>query len=175
MSALIEEFLKVFIATIYGEAAGLKPATWRAIASVIINRVGRLEWSRWKTPYDIIKYSGFDAFIHRNRPFLEALRIMETKALMPGTALARLYAEVTPIYNRSAPPTTDAVLYFSPRAQRSLHEKRPDIWPARPRWNFDLLERLYVPGTEGDDIEFYRYINQKPHSIVQTEIATDED
>ena len=55
-------------ATIYGEAANSSPASWRAIAHVIMNRVGRREWWKHKTPAAIVAYTGFDAFKQQNQP-----------------------------------------------------------------------------------------------------------
>jgi hypothetical protein len=149
--------LRVFLATIYGEAAQSSEAAWKAIASVIMNRVGVREWSRWKTPLDIIRETGFDAFDHRNSPYITAWKALQTPyiaSLLP--AMGRLIAACQPIYEGGA-RTTDAQLYYSPKAQAALHKKNPRVWPAVPRWKFELLEAVDVPGTEKDDFAFFRY------------------
>jgi hypothetical protein len=155
----MDEQLKVFLATIYGEAAQSSPAAWRAIASVILNRVGYREWSRRKSPLEVIQRTGFDAYQHRNAPYVATEKLLADPDAIPATSpLGRLMAAVLPVYGGREPRTTDAVLYWSPRAQARLHKMRPGVWPERPAWRFELLEELKVDGTEGDDFRWYRYI-----------------
>ena len=155
----MDEAVRVFIATIYGEAAGSSPAAWRAIASVILNRVGVREWRKHKTPFDVIVNSGFDAFAQENAPYRVAYRRLGNPldVPQPDSVLGRLRAAVMPIYSRQEPPTTSAVLYWSPKAQAALHALKPGIWRALPRWDFGLLEEVKVAGAEKDDFRFYRY------------------
>lgn len=49
---------KLFIQTIYGEADNSSEASWKAIANVIMNRVGKYDWKKYKTPAEVIKKSG---------------------------------------------------------------------------------------------------------------------
>ncbi len=51
----------------------------------------------------------------------------------------------------------EAVLYYSPKAQASLHAKHPNAWPAAPRWDFGKLEEVFVAGAEVDDIRWFKY------------------
>ncbi len=154
----MDEQLKVFLATIFGEAAACSPAAWRAIASVILNRVATGEWRKHRTPLAVIAHTGFDAFTHQNAPFLTALRLLENPdAVTPDSPLGKLMEAVLPLYGGREPRTTDAVLYYSPKAQAQLHKKNPRKWPAAPAWRFELLEAVDVPGTERDDFLFFRY------------------
>lgn len=150
--------LQAFLATIYGEGAQSSTAAWKAIASVIMNRVGKREWRKLKTPLRVIACSGFDAFTRQNAPFHVAHSYFGSDPqTLPWPPLERLRAAVVPIYDELEPVTTDAQLYYSPRAQDQLHQQSPQIWPSRPRWNFDLLEEVQVPGTEADDFAWFRY------------------
>lgn len=153
------EELRVFLATIYGEAAGSSPAAWKAIASVILNRVGVREWRKHKTPLAVIANTGFDAFTQRNGPYQAAYSVGLHRMYMltHDSPYARLQEAVTPIYEGKEPRTTDAQLYYSPLAQAALHAKKPRTWPKAPRWNFDLLEQVQVFGAEKDDFAFFRY------------------
>ncbi len=154
----MDEQLRVFLATIYGEAAQSSPAAWKAVASVIVNRVGKREWYKLKTPLRVIAHSGFDAFSQRNAPYHVADQYFsKDPQMVPWPPLERLRAAVVPIFDGIEPPTTDAQLYYSPRAQEALHSRSPKIWPVRPRWKFDLLESVIVPGTEADDFAWFRY------------------
>lgn len=154
----MSEELRIFLATIYGESAQSSPAAWRAIASVILNRVGVREWKRHKTPLAVIANTGFDAFSHRNSPYQVAYKVLAAPYLAePRSNMRRLMDAVIPIYEGQEPRTTDAQLYYSPKAQAQLHKKNPRVWPAAPRWKFELLEAVDVPGTERDDFLFFRY------------------
>ncbi|MBS0351470.1 MAG: type VI secretion system tube protein Hcp [Proteobacteria bacterium] len=54
----------LFVATVYGEAGGVhygREAAWRAIGSVIINRINSGIWRRYYSSDDIIKHTGFNA------------------------------------------------------------------------------------------------------------------
>jgi hypothetical protein len=151
------EELRVFLATIYGEAAESSPASWMAIASVIMNRVGQREWKKHKTPLEIIQHTGFDAYSHRNAPYRLAYKVLEVPAMaMPGSKLKLFMDHVIPMYE-GWPRTTDAQLYYSPKAQAALHKKHPRKWKAVPAWKFELLEKVDVPGTERDDFAWFRY------------------
>lgn len=157
------EELRIFLATIYGEAAQSSPASWKAIASVILNRVGQREWKKHKTPLAVIANTGFDAFTHGNSPYRTAYKALGMPFMVQERSiLGRLMEAAIPIYEGREPRTTDAQLYYSPRAQAALHAKKPRVWPAKPRWNFDLLEQVQIPGTEKDDFAWYRYRAAKP-------------
>lgn len=163
----MDDQLRAFLSTIWGEAAGCAPATHRAIASVILNRVGVREWKGLKTPLRVIAVSGFDAFTRRNTPFVEAWDYFGGGRGGMRLDLEELEDEVRPLLEAfladpSSPRTTDAQLYYSPKAQAALREAaikkgQPHLYPARPRWAFDRLEEVWVPGTERDDFRWFKY------------------
>jgi len=169
MEIISDEQLTEFLATIYGEAAQSTLAAWRAIASSILNRVGRREWRKYKTPLAIIANTGYDAFTERNQPYTHAKRYFQTQAPHDDPRLKELAAVVTPIYmgwlygailpphDRIPPPFPTIQLYYSPKAQHRLHEQRPDLYHAYPKWHFDELVEVRVPGAEGDDFKFFAY------------------
>jgi hypothetical protein len=155
---LIDEQLRAFLATIHGEAAGCAPATWKAIASVIMNRVGVLEWRKLKTPLAVIAGSGFDAYTQENALFKLAFKVLGDPHLIePNSPIARLQLAVEPIFRKEAPPTTDALLYYSPKAQAALHKAKPGLYRDLPRWDFGKLMAVTIPGTEADDFAWFKY------------------
>ncbi|MBW7567749.1 peptidoglycan DD-metalloendopeptidase family protein [Chromobacterium subtsugae] len=143
----------VFVATIYGEAAGQSTASWQAIANVIMNRIkqGR-EWKKYKTPADIVKNTGFDAYTQKNKPYQEAYNYLANGTSTPHSGkIDLLKSTVAPIYTGNAADNAQrAVLYYSPKAQEKLYKKAPS-------WNFSLLEEVQVSGAEKDDFKFFRY------------------
>lgn len=148
---------KLMIATIYGEAAGRSPASWEGIANVIMNRVGRGEWKNHDTVSKVIQNTGFDAYSYPNDPYRIATDYLNNRD-GSNPDIEKVIKVVLPIYNKQAFDTTKgAVLYYSPRAQRELHEQNPNIYGESPDWNFDELEEVNVPGSEGDDFKFYKY------------------
>jgi len=152
-----------FLATIYGEAAQSSTAAWKAIASVIMNRVGVREWKKHKTPFAVLANTGFDAFTQRNAPYKKAVDYF--RALSAGTVqktnlhLKFLAEAVLPIYKGEEKPFPEIILYFSPHAQRILHAKNPKLYTRPvPKWALSpLVELVNVPGCEEDDFAFYRY------------------
>ena len=68
--ASTEEGFKLFVATVYGEMAGVhysREVAWEAVGSVIMNRVGKGVWHRFKTPEEVIRNTGFDAYLNSNK------------------------------------------------------------------------------------------------------------
>ncbi len=126
---------------------------------MILNRVGAREWRRYKTPLAIVANTGFDAFTQQNAPYCAALRYLE-KDGASNVRLGALMAAVLPILDGRAPRTTDAVLYYSPRAQAALHKAKPHLYRAAvPRWSIHPdVERVFPVGlVAGDDFAFFRY------------------
>jgi len=164
----MDEQLRVFLATIYGEAAGSSPAAWKAIAHTMFNRVGFREWRDQKTVLRVIANTGFDAFTRRNAPYNHAYDILENVDTDPEFAalppvLAHLCETVIPVYcERLGRPSglhVGQVLYYSPKAQASLHASRPDVYKAdRPYWakspELEVVDCRLAPG---DDFIFFRY------------------
>jgi hypothetical protein len=156
----MNEDLRIFLATIWGEAAGSSSGAHRAIASVIMNRIGVLEWHRLGSALDVIRESGFDAFKQKNHPYREAYSAFAPAARPPMPARLRaLVGAVRGIYERREPPTTPAVLYFSPKAQAALHAQDPKHYRSAPPWDFGLLEEVQPPGVlPTDDFRFFKYL-----------------
>ena len=157
-SAVTDEF-KLTVATIYGEAATTSEASWEAIANVIMNRVGKREWGArgLNTVADVIKYSGFDAYTYSNAPYRTAVKYLDNRD-GSNAKIERLIAITTAIYGRKTGDITGgAVLYYSPKAQKALHERYPSLYPEIPKWNFDLLQEVKVQGCKNDDFKFYKY------------------
>jgi hypothetical protein len=155
----MDDQLRVFLSTIYGEAALSSLHAWRAIASVILNRVGHREWHKLTSPFAVITAGGFDAYTQQNPPYRGAWRALgRQEVLNPNSPILRLKAAVQPLYEPRENPTTQAVLYYSPKAQARLHADRPEIYRgAVPHWNFALLDEVTIPGTEGDDFRWFKY------------------
>lgn len=149
---------RIFCATIYGEAAACSVAAQKAIASVILNRVGKREWRKRVTPLQVIAMTGFDAFEHENAPYRLALTTLRQYPDGGMGALARLVAAVMPLYQGLEAPVPGIVLYYSPQAQAHLHARDPKTWRSKvPPWDFKQLERVFVPGTEADDFAWFKY------------------
>lgn len=54
--------------------------------------------------------------------------------------------------------TDKAVLYYSPKAQASLHKTKPSMYREKPRWDFNKLQEVKIKGLlASDDIKFYIY------------------
>ncbi|MBS0350384.1 MAG: hypothetical protein JSR33_04200 [Proteobacteria bacterium] len=69
VQAKTPEGFNLFVAIVYGEAAGVHhghEAAWQAVGSVIINRIHSGIWHRYRTADGIIKYTGFDAHLNPN-------------------------------------------------------------------------------------------------------------
>ena len=69
----------LFVKVLYGEASACSSTSWEAIANVVMNRVGVYEWSKYKTPIEIIKYTGFNAYKKPNNPYREAEEYFENR------------------------------------------------------------------------------------------------
>lgn len=156
------EELRLFVATVYGEAVSESKASWMAIGHVIKNRVGTREWRDLKTVSDVIKKSGFDAYKHQTDLFKSAMKAMigmdGALAADAPKKLDEIVKVLRPVYEgKDEDNTGGAVLYYSPKAQKSLHKKYPSMYKELPPWNFKVLEEVKVNGTEADDFKFYKY------------------
>ena len=157
MSQYSKEFI-LFVSTIAGEAANSSRASWKAIAHVIMNRFKYKEWRDYQTIKDIILKTGFDAATQKNQPFLSAYNSLS--AGKPSPLVLQIIAAVKPIYDGIIEdPTGKVVLYYSPKAQLSLSQRKPHEYKPVPSWNFNLLEEVKISGTENDDFKWYRYKN----------------
>jgi hypothetical protein len=153
-----EEF-KIMVATIYGEAANSSEIAWKAIAHVIMNRVGYREWKEHKTPKEVIKNTGFDAYTYKNEPYKKAYKYMSNTSRKNNENIERMIEAVRPIYIGKEKDITDgAVLYYSPEAQKDLHKEKPSKYKERPSWNFDIIKEANIDGLrDTDDFKFYKY------------------
>ncbi len=153
----LNEELKIFIATIYGESAASSEIAWEAIANVIMNRVGEKEWKKYDTVEKIIKYTGFDAYTLKNTPYKIAESYLKNRT-GNNLKIEKLINIVINIYYNEKPDITNgALLYYSPKAQETLHNKYPNKYLKTPKWNFSLLEEIKIKGAEKDDFKFYKY------------------
>lgn len=150
-----EEIL--FVTTIYGEAAACSEIAWQAIANVIMNRVGVRDWKKYKTPTEVIMYSGFDAYTNPNEPYKEAENYFNNRDYT-NVKIEQMIEIIIPIYRGQTEDITNgATLYYSPEAQKYLHAKYPQLYPEKPSWNFSQLEEVKIEGLENDDLKFYKY------------------
>ncbi len=155
----MNEDFRIFLATIYGEAAQSSTGAWRAIASVIMNRVHNREWHSLTTPRAVIENSGFDAFKFKNQPYQHAFSAFLPAAPAPLPARFRVLEDaVRAIYEREELPTSAAVLYYSPKAQAALHVQDPKHYQPTPIWDFGKLEQVRPAGVlPTDDFRFFKY------------------
>jgi len=124
---------RLLVATVYGEAANSSETAWKSVAYVMKNRVGKREWTRYKSVSDIIKNTGFDAHTQRNGPYVTAEKYLQENGAQAGknARIERMIEVLTPVYLGSeADVTGGAVLYYSPKAQAALHKTNPKMWPA---------------------------------------------
>lgn len=150
-----EEIL--FISTIYGEAGGCSTVAWEAIANVIMNRVNDRHWGADNTVTIIIDKSGFDAYTYENSMYKIAKTYLENRDFT-NTKVEEMINHVMPIYRgETVDISNGATMYYSPNAQKDLHDKYPLKYPEKPNWNFSLLEEVKISGLENDDFLFYKY------------------
>lgn len=165
----ITDDFSIFSATIYGEAANQSEASWRAIAHVIMNRVGTREWKKLRTAKDVIEKSGFDAFTDKTNNYKYAYKLISTTKTISEISdekLKRLASAVLPVFQgKDVDPTEGSVLYYSPLAQTKLHAINPAVYREKPKWDFSKLVKVDVLGCEDDDFFFYRYRKQSSVSL----------
>lgn len=160
---LDEEFI-LFVATVYGEACGQSEAAWKAVASVIMNRVGNKRFlygpkGHKKIPVTVqkvIETGGFDAYQDKTIQFSKAKKLLKEGS--PSPRIRQLIKSIKPIYDKKETVTTDAVMYYSPKTQHQLHLKVPEKYDETPGWHFDEIQSVTIPGMNiSDDFLFYRY------------------
>ena len=152
-----EEF-KIYCSTIAGEAGGSSDEAIKTVARSIITRTGFREWKSYATAFEVIKYSGYDAYTDKSSSpnYKVVYKAMSSGRL--DDLSRKIIKLVEPIYKQKIPDETGMVsLYYSPKAQKALHEKYPKKYKERPPWNFSQLERVYIAGTSKDDFNWYRY------------------
>lgn len=160
-----DEGFKLFVATVYGEAANQSEVAWQAIASVIINRVDNKRFkydkegqgTRFYSPSEVIMLSGFDACKEQTPLFKFAFSFMNNEKKPENVKIMHLINTLKPIYYQNK-VTTNATMYYSPTAQHWLHEHNPKKYPVKPKWNYPELEEVQVTGLlNTDDFKFFKY------------------
>lgn len=147
----------LLVTTIYGEAGGCSEDSWKALANIIMNRIGTREWKNYTNPVDIIKNTGFDAYTNPNAPYRKAETYFKNRDFS-DEKIEKLVQTVIPIFRGETEDTTNGcVLYYSPEAQKALHQKYPHLYGENPSWDFTQLEEVKISGTENDDFKFYKY------------------
>lgn len=152
-----EEF-KIYCSTIAGEAGGSSDEAIKTVARSIITRTGFREWKSYATAFEVIKHSGYDAYTDRSSSpnYKVVYKAMSSGRL--DDLSRKIIKLVEPIYKQEMPDETGMLsLYYSPKAQKALHEKNPKKYKEKPPWNFSVLERVYIAGTSKDDFNWYRY------------------
>lgn len=171
----------LFVATVYGEASGVHhgcEAAWRAVSSVIINRINKGIWHRYHTSDDIIKHTDFNAYLNPNKinwdqvnfkshyirnhqQFLKAWatlhhdqKINNHNAMTTPerTLLRKMQLALLDIYNGH--PITQANYYYSPRSMSGKHPSFLSHLENPEQY------KVSVPGVHDYDFKFY-YIPSK--------------
>ena len=158
MSMSYKEEFKIYCSTIAGEAGGSSDEAIRTVARSIITRIGFREWTSRTNAFEVIKYSGYDAYTDRSSsPNYKVVYSAMSSGKLDNLS-KRIIELVEPIYNQKIPDETGMIsLYYSPKAQTALHKKNPRKYKERPPWDFSQLERVYIDGTNKDDFNWYRY------------------
>lgn len=152
--AILEEE-KAVICTVCGEAMHASDTIQKAIAHVIVNRIGYREWCNFHTAEDIVKYTGFVACELRSKHFKEAETYLEERC--GDERFERVIRNVLPVLRKEEEDFTQGcVLFYSPW-QFFLDQMRTgDFGKKAPDWDFSILEKVKFHGLEGD-FKFYRY------------------
>ena len=158
------EDFKIFVSTIYGEAANCSEKSWKVIAHTIRNRIGFANWKSWSNVLQIVVNTGYDAYTHKNAPYKTAKKALDTGNI--SSRLKSLIDAVEPIFNGTEPDFTGGVVYYySPKAQAELHRTNPSRYPSLvPPFVTSTSNPTYqahIPGTEKDDMRWYKVITSK--------------
>lgn len=107
----------------------------------------------------VIANTGFDAYTQKNKPYKNAFNYLNDPSAKSNGTLEKLRAAVAPIYLGTERDTTNgAILYYSPKAQASLHLSKPSLYTrSTPNWVNSKVQEVTIKGTEKDDFKFYRY------------------
>ncbi len=173
-----EEGFHLFVATVFGEVAGVHHScevAWQAVGSVIMNRVATGIWWRYPTPEAVIRHTGFDAYLNSKKikdwnkknffetppvkgheQFVKVWAYFHDKSINKHSALNntefKLIDNMTkilrPIYYQRK-VITKANFYYSPRG---MHGKTPSFL-----LGIDKPEqyRVYLPGLDPYNVTLY--------------------
>ena len=146
---------KVLIATIAAEGlwrADGKPVSSNAriaMANVIMNRIGKREWSRYKTAAEICQYTGFDGYGNNN--YKKCMEYLNNRDGSNQT-YEQIINEILPIYKNPVANdiTGGCQLYYTPAAMKPTGSK--------PDWNYNVIEEVSIAGVDSYyEGVFYRY------------------
>lgn len=157
----ISPSLAIPLATVYGEAANSSPGAWAAIAHVIMNRVNGRDWRHLSTPAAVCMHSGFDACSQNTPLYSNAIYYFENRGIVAVRDKMEALAGIClPIWAGTIPDTTqNSTLYYSPKAQKYLHDHNPSHYKEVPDWNFGILAECFPPNmVDGDDFKFWAYV-----------------
>ena len=156
-----QEDFDVFVATVYGEAAGQSGAAWRAVGSTIISRINNPVYVAHgqipKNARQVIEWGGYDAY--QDALYNEAYNFLTGKSKKKPPLIHSIKSALYPIY-WAGQVTTDAVQYYSPKAQYAYHLKDPKGYSYPPK--FATSGRFVaIPNDElcllpSDDFQFFR-------------------
>lgn len=166
-----EDEFKLMVATVWGEGCSQSDLGWKAITSVIMNRVGFHRWKGYnKSVTSVIYNTGFDAVhSHLNLQFPKAIKYFfhneDALTLYEKKRIHRLMEVIRPVYYQKQ-TTTHANYYYSPEAQRIAYEtekkKNPQQLkdggrhPLIPSFLRDkTIHHVYVNIAHTDDLKFY--------------------
>jgi|GEM_PF-596194 len=170
------EGFNLFVATVYGEVGGVRnppEATWKAVGSVIINRVQQGIWRHRLNTASVIEHTGFDAYmdpcninwdrlnlqdphVRNHQQFLKAWAYLNDQQINHHIAMDKtenkklffLKHTLHDVYYRKA-ATTTANYYYSPA---SMYGRLPEF--LKYLNNYDQY-KVIVPGTHESEIKFY--------------------
>lgn len=146
---------KRIICTVAGEGFRASDATQKAIANVIMNRIGVREWAQYKSAEEIIKHTGFNAYDFRARYYIEMEKYIEDR--YGNKKFERIINNVLPVIRKEEKDITGGcVIFYSPLRYRIEQKRAGNKNRKVPDWDFSLLEKVRIPGVRGD-FAFFRY------------------
>lgn len=153
----------LFVATVYGEAASQSEGAWKAVGSVIMNRLNNKRFAYGPrgskqipiTVKEVVETGRFDAQWRRNEAFRQAEAYFKGEG--KPLKIDELIISMKPIFYGNI-VTTDAVMYYSPKTQQYEHKHDPVNYKELPDWDFNVIEEASVKDLrKKDDFKFYRY------------------
>ncbi|MBI5447326.1 MAG: type VI secretion system tube protein Hcp [Gammaproteobacteria bacterium] len=171
-----DEGFKLFVATVYGEAAGQSEAAWQAVASSIINRVNSKYFRCGEKGHTLIcsstdevitQPSWYEAYGSKNKTFRIAWHYLSNQNTSKPPHLDRMITLLKPIYYDNK-LTTDADHYYSPNAQKNGHDKNPEKytsvipgWVLRGKSRHELVD-VNIPRLQvNDDFRFLKKVSPR--------------
>lgn len=154
----------LFVATVYGEAASQSEGAWKAVGSVIMNRLNNKRFAYGPrgskkiptTVKEVVETGGFDALSDANKPFRNAKDFFDRGGCAPAHLKAMITTLKPVFYEKKL--ITNSVLYYSPKEQRRAHLENPHKYREVPDWRFNELNESHIEELSiQDDFKFYSY------------------